>query len=128
RPDGTWSAARLLPLPKLDEDALPEIRFENGTIEIFDPTKAAACTLTLRDVNLTFAPAVPAEGERETTRRLRVQGTTAGDYFRQVIFDGEVDLDRPKLSLAGKIDGVEISPEMHNVLPDALGCNLSMLG
>ncbi|MGO9110984.1 MAG: AsmA-like C-terminal region-containing protein [Thermoguttaceae bacterium] len=128
RPDGAWSSARLVPLPKLDDDALPEIRFENGTIEIFDPTKAAVCTLTLRDVNLTFAPIVPAEGQTETTHRLRVQGTTAGDYFRQVIFDGEVDIDRPKLNLAGKIDGVEISPELHNVLPDAIGCNLSMLG
>ena len=43
-------------------------------------------------------------------------------------FDGEVDPDRPGLSLAGKIDGVEISPEMRNVLPDALGSNLSVLG
>ena len=59
---------------------------------------------------------------------MRVQGTTAGDYFHQVTFGGEVDLDRPKLDLAGKIDGVEISPEMHNVLPDSCGCNLSVLG
>ena len=60
RPDGAWSAARLLPLPKLDDDASPEVRFENGTIEIFDPTKAVACTLTLRDVNLTLSPIAPA--------------------------------------------------------------------
>ena len=79
-----------------------------------------ACTLTLRDVNLTLTPIAPAEGQAETTRRRRIQGTATGDYFHQVIFDGEVDPDRPALSLAGKIDGVEISPEMRNVLPDAL--------
>ena len=128
RPDGTWSAARLLPLPSLSDDALPEIRFENGTIEIFDPTKAVACTLTLRDVNLTLSPIAPPAGQAEATRRQRIQGTATGDYFHQVIFDGEVDPDRPALNLAGKIDGVEISPEMRNVLPDALGCNLSVLG
>ena len=64
----------------------------------------------------------------ETTHRWRVQGTVTGDYFHQVSFRGEVDPDRPLLSLAGKIDGVEISPEMRNVLPDAVGCNLSVLG
>ena len=62
------------------------------------------------------------------TRRRRIQGTATGDYFHQVIFDGEVDPDRPAMSLGGKIDGVEISPEMRNVLPDAFGCNLSVLG
>ncbi len=128
RPDGSWSAARLLPLPRLSDNSSAEIRFENGTIEIFDPTKAAACTLTLRDVNLTLTPIAPLEGQAEPARRRRIQGTATGDYFHQVIFDGEVDPDRPALSLAGKIDGVEISPEMRNVLPNALGCNLSMLG
>ena len=45
-----------------------------------------------------------------------------------MIIDGEVDPDRPALKLAGKLDGVEISPEMRNVLTEALGCDLSMLG
>ena len=127
RADGAWSAARLLPLPKLDDDGLPEIRFENGTIEIFDPTKAVACTLTLRDVNLTFSPIALPPGQTESTRHERIQGTATGDYFRQVIFDGEVAPDRPELHLAGKIDGVEISPEMRNVLPATGGCNLPLL-
>ena len=87
RPDGTWSAARLLPLPKLGDGPLPEVRFENGTIEIFDPTKAVACTLTLRDVNLTLSPIAPAgPGQAEATRRQRIQGTATGDYFHQVSF------------------------------------------
>ncbi len=128
RPDGTWSAARLLPLPKLSNGAAPEVRFENGTIEVFDPTKTVACTLTLRDVNLTLSPIPAADGQPETTRRRRIQGTANGDYFRQVTFDGEVDPDRPALNVKGKIDGVEISPELRNVLPDAFGCNLAALG
>ena len=43
-------------------------------------------------------------------------------------FHGEVDPERPALVLAGKIDGVQISPEMRNVLPDGAGSNLSVLG
>ena len=129
RPDGTWSAARLLPLPKLDDDALPEVRFENGTIEIFDPTKAAGLH---PDPPRRQPHALAHRAAGRARRKPRVAcGSRArprGDYFHQVSFDGEVDPDRPALSLAGKIDGVEISPEMRNVLPDAVGCNLSVLG
>ncbi|MGA2259157.1 MAG: hypothetical protein ABSG53_31175, partial [Thermoguttaceae bacterium] len=128
RPDGTWSAARLLPLPSFTDGPLPELRFENGTIEIFDPTKAVACTLTLRDVNLVLSPIAPAEGRVRTKRRQRIEGTATGDYFHHVTFDGEVGPDHPELCLAGTIYGVEISPEMRNVLPDAFGCKLSVLG
>ena len=134
RPDGSWSIAHLAPLPKLDDDALPEIRFENGTIEIFDPTKAVACALTLRDVNVALAPLADPKTDgtvsmpSTTTRRLRVEGSASGDYFHQVSFNGEIDPDRPDLNVRGKIDGVEISPEMRNVLPDGVGTNLSVLG
>ena len=127
RPDGTWSAARLLPIPRLD-NASPEVSFENGTIEIFDPTKTVACTLTLRDVNLTFTPIGLSEGVVETTRRRRIRGTATGDYFHQMTIDGEVDPDLPAMTVAGRIDGVEILPELRNALPDAAGCNLSLLG
>jgi hypothetical protein len=153
RSDGSWSASRLLPLPRLSNGAQPEICVENGTIEIFDPTKTPACSFTLRDVNLSFTPISPPDGSEgdspifaaprsETghpadaakigtvppTRRRRIQGTATGDYFRQVIFDGEIDIDRPAVQIAGKIDGMEISPEMRNMLPDVQGCNLSLLG
>ncbi|HEY4761249.1 MAG TPA: hypothetical protein VIH42_11770, partial [Thermoguttaceae bacterium] len=36
RPEGTWSAAKLLPLPRFGNQS-PEITIENGVIEIFDP-------------------------------------------------------------------------------------------
>ena len=128
RTDGTWSTARLLPLPRLSNGATPEIRVENGTIEVFDPTKTQSCTFTLRDVNFTLAPLPAADGRPETTRRRRIQGTASGDYFRQVMFDGEIDADQPAVNLAGKVEGMEISPEMRSMLPDVQCCNLSLLG
>ena len=127
RSDGTWSAARLLPLPRLSNGASPEIRVENGTIEIFDPTKTPACACTLRDLNFTLSPIPSPDGQPETTRRRHIQGTASGDYFRQVSFEGDLDIDRPTVELFGKIEGLEISPEMRNALPDANGCNLAWL-
>ena len=128
RPDGSWSAARLLPFPNFSDGPLPEIRFENGTIEVFDPTRTVACTFTLRNVNLALAPLALPAGQSPATRLLQIEGTAAGDHFRQVIFNGKVDPDRPALDLAGNINGVEISPKLRGVLSDAFGCDLSMLG
>jgi hypothetical protein len=128
RGDGTWSASRLLPVPRLSNGAMPEIQVENGTIEVFDPTKTPACTFTLRDVNLTITPIPPSNAQVETTRRRHIQGTATGDYFRQVIFDGEVDVDRPTVNMSGKIEGMEISPELRTALPYVQGCDLSLLG
>ena len=70
-------------------DRPPEVTVENGVIEIFDPLKNPASTLTLRDVNLTLsppAPNAPAPAVANGTRRL--QGTLAGDGFRRVEFEG----------------------------------------
>ena len=39
RPDGAWSAAKLLPPPQFG-DRPPEVTVESGVIEIFDPLKA----------------------------------------------------------------------------------------
>ena len=128
RSDGTWSASRLLPLPRLSNGAMPEIRVENGTIEIFDPTRTPACSHTLREVNLTLSPIPTPDGQPETTRRRHIQGTATGDYFRQITFDGDLDVDRPTVDLSGKVEGMEISPEMRNMLPDVQGCDLSLLG
>jgi len=128
RSDGTWSASRLLPLPRLSNGAMPEIRVENGTIEVFDPTCTPACSHTFREVNLTLSPIPTPDGQPETTRRRHIQGTATGDYFRQITFDGEIDVDRPTVDLSGKVEGMEISPEMRNLLPDVQGCDLSLLG
>ena len=131
RADGTWSTAKLLPLPKFGTRP-PQVTIENGTIEIFDPTKVPSSTLTLRDVNLTLVPCAAAAGMEGSSdpqsRRRKVQGTLSGDYFRQATFEGEVDPHQPEFSLSGSIEGMEVSPELCDALPGALLGDLSVLG
>ena len=131
RADGTWSTSKLLPLPKFGTRP-PEVTIENGTIEIFDPTKVPSSTLTLRDVNLTLLPcsaAAGAEGSPDPhSRRRKVQGTLSGDYFRQATFEGEVDAHQPEFSISGSIEGMEVSPELCDALPGSLVGDLSVLG
>jgi hypothetical protein len=131
RSDGTWSTGKLLPLPKFGVRP-PEVTVENGTIEVFDPTKVPSSTLTLRDVNLTLVPcsaaAEPAGPSAGRSDRRKVQGTLSGDYFRQGTFEGEVDPHRPEFSISGSIEGMEVSPELRDALPGSPPGGLAVLG
>ena len=127
RRDGSWSAAKLLPLPKLSKRA-PQVTIENGTIEVFDPRKSPSSTLTLRDVNLTLTPAAdgPTPTSPDETRKL--QGTLSGDYFRHVNFEGVVQPHRPGFAISGSIEGLDISSELWAALPGTMAAKLDGLG
>ncbi len=126
RPDGTWSAGKLLPPPQFG-DRPPEVIVESLVIEIFDPLKVPASTLTLRDVNLSLIPVPMTQpGVKAGTRRL--QGMLAGDGFRRVEFEGLLDLQTPTFSIRGHADGLEISPELRDSLPNPLATKLLALG
>jgi hypothetical protein len=148
RADGTWSTSKLLPMPRFGTRP-PEVTVENGTIEIFDPTKTPSSTLTLRDVNLTLVPcsetsggsgalavphaqgdaaAAPANASAAPSRVRKVRGTLSGDYFRQATFEGEVDTYQPAFSLSGSIEGMELSPEFCDALPGSLLGSPAILG
>jgi hypothetical protein len=156
RDDGSWSAARLLPLPRSGQRS-PEVRLEAGTIEIVDPPRAP---LVLRDVTGTLAAAadpmfgaglptppesVPRSGDRGTTSPDRdpTSGTTTpgvnsrmrkfsaqfvANMLRRVEITGLVDPHRPQYAVSGSVEGLDISPELAEVLPAELASKLSALG
>ncbi len=159
RPDGAWSAAKLLPPPRFG-DRPPEVTVESGVIEVFDPLKVPASTLTLRDVNLSLMPlaansplptnlrSAPGEGqgvrasssspdaltltlsqrERGPSDTRRLQGMFAGDGFRRVEVEGWVDLQAGTCSIRGQAEGLEVSPELRDCLPNPLAAKLLALG
>ncbi|MCE9547517.1 MAG: hypothetical protein K8T25_18770, partial [Planctomycetia bacterium] len=55
RPDGTWSVAKLLPLPHCGRQR-PQTTIENASVEVFDPQRTPAVSYTLRNVNLALHP------------------------------------------------------------------------
>jgi hypothetical protein len=125
RPNGTWSAAKLLPLPRFGIHP-PEVVVENGTVEILDPLHTPCSTVTLRDVNLRLlAPAAGATGD---DARRRVEGSFSSDHFRQVLVAGWLDPHAPAFHLQGSTEGLEISPEMRAALPQPLAEQLVCLG
>ena len=126
RPDGGWSAAKLLPPPRFGEHP-PEVTVEGGVIEIFDPLKTPTSDLTLRDVNLAILPE-PATQPGATPDTRRLQGMLVGDGLRRVEFEGLVDLKAATCSIRGQVEGMEISPELRDSLPNPLAAKLLAIG
>ncbi|HYW78845.1 MAG TPA: hypothetical protein VE890_04675 [Thermoguttaceae bacterium] len=124
RPDGTFSAAKLLPLPKLS-DRSPKLVIENGTIEVFDPLKNPSSTYTLRDLNLTVDPPDPTSPNPFLRK---VQGTLTADYLSHVEIEGWIDSQTGRWSVGGRVDGLDVSPEMRDSLPEPMSAQLAAMG
>jgi hypothetical protein len=130
RPDGSWSTAQLLPLPRFSDEP-PVIEVENCTVEIFDPTKNPSGTLNCRDVNLTVTapePETATGGGEPPDREVLVQGFFAGDHLERVEFGGRVSQDGKRWNFNGKVSGLALSPALRNALPSGASEQLELLG
>jgi len=127
QPDGSWSAGRLLPLPRFSSHS-PETCVEDGLIEIVDASRGAASVFTLRDVNLALGAPLPSDGIPAGSHVRRLKGTLGGDFLRQVSVVGLVDPHQASASLTGSVAGLEISPELRGALPEPLAAKLAELG
>lgn len=130
RADGSWSVAKLLPFPSFSAHP-PAIQIENGSVEVFDPTRTPASTLVLRDINLLISPpeaVASPDPARPAPATRRIRGTLTGDFVRQVVIEGVAASDGSGWSFGGSIEGLEVSPEFREALPDPLAQRLSPLG
>jgi hypothetical protein len=127
RPDGSWSTSPLWPFPRFSPRP-PEVKYDDGVVEIVDLTKSPSSALTLRNVNLTLTrPAgAPSAGRNPSLRQLR--GTVASEYFHQMQIEGLIDPHGGPWSVAGSIEGLAISPEFREALPGVLSERLAKLG
>jgi hypothetical protein len=123
RPDGSWSGAKLLPIPKLSTSP-PKGRIEGGTIEVVDPSKAPLAMLTLRDAHLQFDP-IP--GLTDGSRRMKLRGQLAGDHLQRVELHGEIDPDSKQMFLRGAVEGLAITPGLAAALPQDCACAVESL-
>lgn len=119
RPDGSWSAAKLLPLPRSGQPAA-EVVLERGTVEIVDPPRAP---LVLREVSCRLASAAPAQSGAPPGMR-SFSARFVADMLGQVELSGMVDPHRPQWTIAGSVQGLEFSPELVQALPAELAAKL----
>jgi AsmA-like protein len=126
RPDGSYSCSKLLPLPR-SSDSQAKVVIENGTVEVFDPTRNPSGTLVFRNVNFTLGK---PSSEAATDPRLplrSVEGTFDADYVRRVVVNGQVSADGSRWSMSGTAEGLEISPSLFQSLPTEMAQRLAAL-
>jgi hypothetical protein len=126
RPDGSFSTAKLLPLPKFDDRPI-QTRIENAVIEIFDPLKNPSSTLTFRDVNCVLSPLGADQPPATTPHARKLEGTLRGDHLRRAEFEGVVDLKQQVCTIGGVVEGLDISPELRDSLPEPWAAKLAGL-
>ena len=115
RPDGSWSAAKLLPIPKFG-DGTPIGVIESGTIEVVDPTGPTPTKIVFRDAHAKWSV---AEGDFApgTRRPLHFIGKLDGDHLRGLAIDAMFDPGGGAWSLTGAIDSLDVCPELWQSLP-----------
>jgi len=118
REDGSWSAAKLWPLPRWGEFR-PSLRCENGVLEIFDPTKSPSSTLVFNEVSLEASPsAEPEQQNNKTAATYQLCGLLQGDGFKCLELNGEMEPEGSHLVLSGRLEGLNFSPQLYARLPN----------
>lgn len=116
--DGGWSVQQLWPPPQFSEVPIETV-VENATIEVIDELKQSPSRYSLRDVNLSITPELADDGTI-SDNLATIRGSLSADHLRQVQFAGELDREKVTISLAGNLQGLDISPELHAALPGQL--------
>lgn len=127
RPDGSWSAARLFPLPRLSETP-PQGAIENAVVEISDPLKNQSGTFTLRDIDLEFKPDDRFGPDADGRTAMQLIGHLSGDHFRQIDMAASFSPSGKHWSIHGAIQELDFSPEMTRSLPGIVSRRLAELG
>jgi len=127
RTDGTWSFAKLLPLPKCG-DCPPPVVIEDGVVEIVDPSKGPSGTLPLREIDLKWTPPDASDAPDRSPHLRKLEGTFRADHLDRVKLTGWIDSQRQVWSIEGVIEGLEISPELRQAVPEPLAGKLAVLG
>ncbi len=127
-PDGTWNLERLLPLPKFG-DVPPPTTIEGAFLEFVDLTGTAGRGLSVRDVTLELTPVASNEtaAAMDSPPALQVRGSFAADHLRRVTLFGEVNPTRNEWNLQGNVEGLDLSAQTINALPDDIATQLARL-
>ncbi len=127
-PGGSWNLARLLPLPEFG-DSPPPATIEGAFLEFVDLTGAAGRGLSVRDISLELTPVASNEiaGSLDSPPSLQLRGSFAADHLRRVTLSGQVNPTRDEWDLHGDVEGLDLSSQTINALPDDVATRLAPL-
>lgn len=126
--DGSWNLARLLPLPELGNSP-PPATIEGAFLEFVDLTGAAGRGWSVRDISLELAPVASKEiaASLDSPPTLQLRGSFSADHLRRVTLSGQVNPTRGEWNLQGDVEGLDLSSQTINALPDDVATRLAPL-
>ncbi|MEO8494374.1 MAG: AsmA-like C-terminal region-containing protein [Planctomycetota bacterium] len=127
-PDGSWNLSRLLPLPQFG-DSPPPATIEGAFLEFVDLTGTAGRGLSLRDISLDVTPVASKEiaAELNGPPAMYLRGSFAADRLRRVTLQGQVNPARDEWDVQGEVEGLDVSSQTINALPDDIAAQLAPL-
>jgi len=129
-PDGSWSAVKLLPLPKFSEHCAESITLENAAIDLIDPTREPALSYTLKNVNVTLSPQAGHRDLPAEQRTMEVRGTITCDHLQKCEVAAVLAPQGQGWRIAGTMQGIDVCPDLCCWIPSeycALEANLAAL-
>ncbi|MBC8350954.1 MAG: hypothetical protein H8E66_03150 [Planctomycetes bacterium] len=127
-PNGSWNLSRIFPLPKFS-DSPPPAKIEGAFLEFVDLTGTAGRGLSVRDISLEISPVAAKEvaAALDSPPALQVQGSFAADHLRRVTLRGQVNPPLDEWNLDGDVEGLDLSPQIIDALPDDISTQLADL-
>ena len=114
--DGRWSPAALL--RSRPGGLQVPVTVEDATLIVDDTARQSR--VTLRNIAADVRPA--------TGGALDVRGSISGDFFDRAGFTGRVTSGDAAFDLAGRIEGLDLSPRLQAMLPAASGPAVALAG
>lgn len=126
RVDGTWTIAKLLPLPKFGDEP-PTGTIEGGIVEITDRLRPMPAKLTATDINVRWTSLEP-DAAASNRRPIRFEGTLGGAHVGKVTIDARFDPGGAAWSIDGAVDKLNLSPDLAAALPEPLAAGAAKVG
>lgn len=116
--------------------AVPQVRrlsaarpYRSAFLEFVDLTGTSGRGLSVRDITLELTPIASNEviAALDSPPAFQLQGSFAADHLRRVTLQGQLIPSTDEYSLQGNVEGLDLSSQTINALPDDLASKVSML-
>jgi AsmA-like C-terminal region len=119
--DGSWTAVRLMPIPKFS-DRSPDMLIEAGQVILVDGQRNPPTSFTVSNINMDIKPDAAAQADRGST----ITGSLTADHLQQVEIKGQYDR-AGHFDISGSAEGIDVSPELVQQLPAEHAARLALL-
>ncbi|MBM3998129.1 MAG: hypothetical protein FJ297_01075 [Planctomycetes bacterium] len=122
RANGEWNIARLIAASDRPwgGGGVPPITIEGGAVEFVERASSSSAPIELREVNVSIGGRENAvRREQSASAEVVWEGTCIGEGFPRASFRGQWNPETGDWALDGRLDGLQVAPELAARLPES---------